>query len=59
MQAWKDRVFQFRVRRKLSQAQLAEMMGVSESTVRRWEQGKTLPQKMHEAILTGMERASE
>lgn len=38
----------YRLERRISQAKLAEMLGVSFVTVNRWFNGKTVPNKMQQ-----------
>ena len=38
---WADKIFGLRAREKMSQAQFAKAVGVSASTVGRWESGKS------------------
>ncbi len=42
-EGWNDIIKQFRLRHGLNQAQLAEMLGVSQRTISRWEIGQAVP----------------
>lgn len=43
-----------RSRRDLTQEQLAEKLGVAESTIRRWEEGTTKPSSKMLATMAGL-----
>lgn len=43
-----DELEKFRLERRISQAKLAEMLGVSFVTVNRWFNDKTVPNKMQQ-----------
>ena len=43
-----DELEKYRLEHRISQAKLAEMLGVSFVTVNRWFNGKTVPNKMQQ-----------
>lgn len=47
-----DAILKLRIERRLSQTQLAEELGVSYTSVNRWENGKTHPTKMTLLIIS-------
>ena len=56
MASWSERVFQLRVARRLSQRALAELLGVSERSVIRWEKGYGAPKRLHQGVIEVLER---
>lgn len=49
----------YRLERRISQAKLAEMLGVSFVTVNRWFNGKTVPNKMQQYHIEKLLNAKE
>jgi transcriptional regulator with XRE-family HTH domain len=49
-----ERIREFRIRKGLSQERLAAMLGVSTSTVIRWEQGSSVPTGTASAVLVAI-----
>ena len=56
MASWSERVFGLRVVRKITQRQLAELVGMSERTVIRWESGQSEPKRLQQAVIEALER---
>lgn len=54
-----DELEKFRLERRISQAKLAEMLGVSFVTVNRWFNGKTVPNKMQQYHIEKLLNAKE
>lgn len=49
------RIYDLRKRLGISQTQLAEWLGVSFTTVNRWENGRHRPQRHHWRLITTLE----
>lgn len=49
-----ERIREFRMRKNLSQEKLAAMLGVSTSTIIRWEQGSSTPTGTAAAVLAAI-----
>ncbi|MBR3631600.1 MAG: helix-turn-helix transcriptional regulator [Elusimicrobiaceae bacterium] len=54
-----DELEKFRLERRISQAKLAEMLGVSFVTVNRWFNDKTVPNKMQQYHIEKLLNAKE
>jgi len=50
-QLLKERIFQYRQARHLSQEELAHIIGVSWHTLQRWETGHTTPRGLHKRTI--------
>jgi transcriptional regulator with XRE-family HTH domain len=53
LRLWGENIRRRREALKLSQDQLAEMVGVRGPTVWRWEKGQMEPRRHHKALLAG------
>lgn len=53
---WSQRVFNLRLSLAVSQAELAEKLGVSRVSVTCWESGKYVPQRLHRGLIEKLER---
>ena len=51
-----ERIRSLRQRLQLTQEDFAHMIGVTFSTVNRWENGKSVPNRIACRLLTGLER---
>ena len=45
------KIYEFRVRRELTQSELAKMIGVTDVTISRWENGLHIPNAQHLVLL--------
>lgn len=45
------KIYEFRVRRELTQSELAKMIGVTDVTISRWENGLRIPNAQHLGLL--------
>lgn len=52
------RIFALRMRRRLSQRGLAELIGVSVRTLIRWESGESEPRRMYRGVIEALGRES-
>jgi putative transcriptional regulator len=51
-----ERIRSLRQRLQLTQEDFAHLIGVTFSTVNRWENGKSVPNRIAHRLLTGLER---
>lgn len=51
-----ERIRQIRVRMQLTQEDFAHLIGVTFSTVNRWENGKSSPNRIAARLLLGLEK---